>query len=84
MPEGEDNLVYKAAKLILDAAAKRAKNEIPNPKKKSQTNYKLTKNKFQMQNKERRIPRTEKAEQGNQINADEEYAGGDRTGVGKQ
>ncbi len=55
VPAGEDNLVYKAAKLILDCGLRIADF-----------------------NNAGKMPATRKD------NADEEYAGGDRIGVGKQ
>ncbi len=57
VPEGEDNLVYKAAKLILGAAGGRINNEIPNPKIEIPNKLQLTKN--QISNTEQRTQNAE-------------------------
>jgi 4-diphosphocytidyl-2-C-methyl-D-erythritol kinase len=84
VPEGKDNLVYKAAKLILGAAGGRINNEIPNPKieisNKSAYSGQVPKPKNQISNTEQRTQNAEHKTEGIRITLTKNMPAG--TGLG--
>jgi 4-diphosphocytidyl-2-C-methyl-D-erythritol kinase len=57
VPEGEENLVYKAARIILETARQKTEDEISNPKNEIPNKSQLTK--IQITNKEQRMQNAE-------------------------